>query len=384
VASKPTIFLTAAEASGDEHASHLVRALRERLGEARFVGAAGPKMQAAGCESIVDLTGQASMIAGPLLKLRYYRRMVRLLQRKIDEIRPDVVVPTDSPALNWHICAAARKCGVKVMYYVAPQVWAWAPWRVKKLARLTDAVACILPFEQDYLRARGVNATFVGHPLCDTLPDRPDPMPDLLGAWADGTWRVAMLPGSRSGEMARHAGMMVAVARRLRQRWPGATTVLCPPTEAAEAKLRSLVGEALDEEGIEVAVGRMREELARSHFALTVSGTATLEVAHFGVPMVVVYCVNRMMYKSLGRWLIRTPHFSLPNIVAGGPVVPELVPWFGNVDEVSRAVFENLDDLGELVETRKSLTNLVDSLYPPGGRSASANTAELVAGLIGR
>ncbi|MBN1553224.1 MAG: lipid-A-disaccharide synthase, partial [Phycisphaerae bacterium] len=141
--SRPVIFLSAAEASGDHHAANLIHALRKRFPDARFLGAAGPAMAAAGCESIIDLTAKASMVAGPLTNLRYYRRAVRLLQKAIREARPDILVPVDSPALNWHLAKAAKAVGVPVMYYVAPQVWAWARWRIKKVRRLTDHVACL-------------------------------------------------------------------------------------------------------------------------------------------------------------------------------------------------------------------------------------------------
>jgi lipid-A-disaccharide synthase len=154
-------------------------------------------MAAQGCEVVADLTDSASMVGGPFLKLGYYHAMVRRLQKSIRAIRPDVHVPIDSPALNWHLAKAARQCGSKVVYYIAPQVWAWAPWRVKKLRRLADAVACILPFEQEYLRARDVNATFVGHPLYDDLPAGPTDQPDLLEAWSSGRWRFCPIRCTR-------------------------------------------------------------------------------------------------------------------------------------------------------------------------------------------
>lgn len=383
--SQATIFLSAAEASGDEHASHLIRALRERLGDTvRFVGAAGPKMQAAGCESLADLTAQATMLAGPLLKLRYYHRMVRTLQRHIRQIRPDLVIPVDSPALNWHMCKAARQAGSKVMYYIAPQVWAWAPWRVKKLARLTDAVACLLPFEQEYLRRRGVSATFVGHPLLDSLPPRPQPPSDIIGAYGDGSWRVALLLGSRQGEIARHAPAMLQVAADIRSRYDKATCVFCPGTEKAAAQLSAVLGDRLNQPGLEVVVGQTRQQLAQAHFALAVSGTVTLDVSHFGLPMLVFYRVSRCAYNALGRWIIRTPHFSLPNIVAGREIVPEIVPWYGNVGQISHAVLSALDDLGTLVETRSDLIAMMDSLRPPHGQTASQNAADIAAALIGQ
>jgi len=155
----PTIFLTAGEASGDAHAANLIIALSERLPSARFVGVGGPRMAAAGCELLEDIVASASMFLDNLVKVFYYRRVIHRLADAMAKRRAAVLVPTDSPGLNWHMAAAARRLGVPVMYYIAPQVWAWAPWRVKKLRRLTDHVACILPFEPDYFHQRGVEAT---------------------------------------------------------------------------------------------------------------------------------------------------------------------------------------------------------------------------------
>ena len=227
-----TIFLSAAEDSGDEHASNLIRALLQRCPDARLVGVGGEKMAAAGCELEADLTKRASMTSGPLLELGYWIRTVRRLRRTICRLRPDLHIPVDSPALNWHLAAAAKGSGAKVFYYIAPQVWAWAPWRAKKLARLTDHVGCILPFEQPYLRHRRVHATYVGHPLLDTLPDRPDPVVDIAEAWAHGSWRVALLAGSRPHEIRSHAPTFLAAADEIARRWPGARCTFATRTES--------------------------------------------------------------------------------------------------------------------------------------------------------
>jgi lipid-A-disaccharide synthase len=373
----PTIFLSAAEASGDEHAARLIDALRRRLPDARFVGVAGDRMAAAGCEVIADLTRKASMLAGPILRLGYYVRMVRRIQQTIRTMRPDVLVPVDSPALNWHLAASARQVGTPVVYYIAPQVWAWAPWRVRKLARLTDAVACILPFEQRYLRDRGVNATYVGHPLLDTLPPRPAVLPDLAEAWYEGTWRVAMLPGSRPGEISGHTPALLEIADLIRRRSPKATCVFSAYSEnCAEA-----VAKLCEDPEVEITVGKTREVLASSHFAVAVSGTVTLEAAYFGVPMVIFYrtgLVVRTLRRLLGKRAVPTPYFALVNILAGRRIVPEFMPWRGNVGPVKEMVQEVLDDLGYLFEARRNLLEVTESLRVPPPQTASGNAADLI------
>ena len=376
-ADRPSIFLSAAEASGDEHAAHLIRAIRRRLPGARFAGVAGEAMAEAGCEVVADLTAKASMLAGPLMDLPYYIRQVRKIQQTIRRMRPDVLVPVDSPALNWHLAAAAQSVGVPVTYYIAPQVWAWAPWRVKKLARLTDRVACILPFEQEYLRRRGVAATYVGHPLFDTLPPRPAEPPDIVDAWWTGQWRVAMLPGSRSGEIRGHTPALLETARAIRSRWPAARCTFTARTKENASAMRRIC----EPREIDVAVGRTREVLEGSHFAIAASGTVTLEVAHFGVPMVIFYRAAlplRMLYTTAAWWLLRTENFSLVNILAGRRVVPELMPLRGSSRTLAAAAMEFMADPGALIETRRRLIELVDPLRVEPPNSAADNAAELV------
>ena len=374
--SSPTILITAAEASGDAHAAGLIAALRRHLPDARFVGIGGPAMAAAGCELLAEPVARAAMTTGVLRHLRYFHGIVRRMRRAIKDLRPDVHVPVDSPALNWHLAKAARKCGTPVIYYIAPQVWAWAPWRVAKMRRLTDAVACILPFEEKYLRERGVNAHFVGHPLFDHLS--PADPPDLAEAAESGQWRIALLPGSRPGEIARHAKALAAVMDRLARRWPGAQFSFTAIDESSAGLIRQCA--ARDDLPIEVGV--TEEVLARSHFAIAASGTVTLEVAHFGAPMVIFYRVAKWPYRLLGRWLIRTPYLSLVNILAGRELVPELMPWYGDAGALADAAEGMLADAPALKRIREELLELVRPLRAAGA-SAADNAAELVIKTMG-
>ena len=376
-----TIFISAAEASGDEHAARLMRALRRRLGEVHFVGVAGQNMAAEGCEVLADLTVRASMLGGPLLRIGYYIRTIRRIQRQMAEIRPDVHIPVDSPAMNWHLAGMARKIGIPVVYYIAPQVWAWAPWRAKKLARLTDHVACILPFEQRYLRDRGVNATFVGHPLFESLPPRPDPMPDLAEAWHEGNWQVAILPGSRLGEIRNNVKAMLAVTRAVRRRWPSAKCVFAARTNNDAMAIRK-ASRGFFGPHVEIAVNQTAEVLAKSHFALAKSGTNTLQAAWFGVPMVTFYRANRLGYRFMKSWMIQTPHFTLVNLLAGRRVVPEITPWNGNARKLVEMTMDTMGDLGFLFEARRDLLKLTDDLRSGAGATASENTADLVARVL--
>lgn len=380
---RPTIFLSAAEASGDHHAANLLVALKRRFPDARYIGAAGPEMIAAGCESILDLTHKASMIAGPLANLRYYHKCVKTLQRAIRALRPDVHVPVDSPALNWHLAKTAKSINVPVMYYVAPQVWAWARWRIKKVRRLTEHVACILPFEEAYFRERGVAATYVGHPLFDSLPPQrtASECPDLLDAWQTGKWRVALLPGSRPGEIQGHAAALANLADAILQRFPEAQCTFTAVNENAAELIRRYVGR----DDLDIAVAKTQEVLAEAHFAAAASGTVTLEVAHFGVPMVILHRVRppeRVLFTLIGKWLIHTKHFSLVNILAGRKIVPELMPWYGNEKQLLDSVLLCMNDIGWLTKTREKLLDLTRPLPAANGRTASENTAEIVERMV--
>jgi len=453
--SKPTIFLSAAEASGDRHGAALVRALRRRLPEARILGTAGPLMAAAGCEVVADLTAHASMVGGPFLKLGYWFRTVKRLQAAVRDVRPDVLVPIDSPALNWHLCKAARSVGSAVLYYIAPQVWAWAPWRIKKVRRLTDAVACILPFEENYFRQRGVNARFVGHPLFDRDTDAPSrgadvpPMqrdagvppacpadvpsaaadvegglssfneqgngthnagetpapregasatPDLLEAWGEGTWRIAVVPGSRRGEVAGHIAPLLTVIRSMSKRWPKAQFILAAHNDDIATIVRNACRTAnveIDDVDtnaratIRLAVAQTPRVLATSHFGLIKSGTVTLEAAAVGLPMVIFYKtgpIPALLHRTIGqwRWAMPTPFLSLVNILAGRELVTELMPWRGNPAHLDAAVTDALADLGHLHELRDDLLTLTAPLHPHDNQNAADRTADMVVEMLTR
>jgi len=340
-------------------------------------------MAAEGCEVLADFSARASMLGGPLLRLGYYVRAIRRLQRQIGRIRPDVHVPVDSPAMNWHLAAAARKAGSTVVYYIAPQVWAWAPWRVKKLARLTDRVACILPFEQRYFRDRGVNATYVGHPLFDSLRARPDPLPDLTEAWAEGTWRVVVLAGSRPAEIRGNIKALLVTAKAIRRRWPAARCTFAARTNEDALAIRKASRGRLGPH-VEIVVDRTPEVLSQAHFALAKSGTNTLQAAHYGVPMVTFYRGLRWAYHSVGRWVLKSPHLSLVNILAGRRIVPELMPWSGSARELTQLVMDTMGDLGFLFEARRDLLAVADALRAAPAGSASDNAAELIADMLHR
>ncbi len=381
---QPVIFLSAAEASGDRLAAGLIRQVKDLIPGARFTGAAGPEMKGEDCESIIDLTETATMLGGVFGKIFYYRRVIRKLRSAIRDIRPDVVVPVDSPALNWHIAAEATSLGIPVVHYVAPQVWAWAAWRIRKLRRLTDHVACLLPFEERYFRERGVPATFVGHPLSDRVRNSftENRFPALDEAWIDGSWHIALLPGSRAGEIAAIAPALSKVADALTAGRPGTRCVFAAADDISAERITGATGR----DDLQIAVGEVETVLARSHFAVVASGTASLQVASHGVPMIVVYNIplwQKVAWHTVVKRLVRTRYLSLVNILAGRGVVPELMPYFSSPRQIVALAERLLNDYGWLYATRKKLIDLASSLRSPGG-TAAENTAHIIVDRIGR
>ena len=367
---QPTVFLSAAEDSSDMHAANLIAALAERRPEVRFFGVGGPRMVEAGCELLADITAHASMFLDNLTKVPYYHSIIRRMGAEMSRRRAAVLVPTDSPGLNWHMAAAARRIGVPVMYYIAPQVWAWAPWRVKKVRRLTDHVACILPFEEEYFRSRGIRTTYVGHPMFDHLPARPAARASPPG---DGAWRILLLPGSRVKEIHRHGAAMVRTAELVGRRYPKADFTFSVVNERSARLLVKWAGSSLP-----IVIGQTHRLLAESHVALATSGTVTLESAYFGVPMVTFYRIRRLSNAVLSWWLMNTRFYSLVNILAGRELVPELIPWFGRPELLADAMIAQLDDPDGLIATSRALIKLTEPLKAPLGKSASAAAADLV------
>ncbi len=292
------------------YAAWLVEALRERLPEAECFGCAGEQLRAAGCEALlraesIAVVGLAEVAAEIPRVWRQYRRLVT----EAMERRPELAVLVDAPDFNLRLARHFRRQGVPVLYLVAPQAWAWRPWRVRQLRRVVDRLLCIFPFEEEWFRERGVNAEYIGHPLTGRVRpqftreeffsrQRLDPRRPLL----------ALLPGSRRREAALNLPVMVEAAARCH-----AQSIIAAPQ-----------GLHLPEASIPVVRGATYDALAHADVALVASGTATIETALLGTPMVVVYRVTEPSW-WLGRLLVRTPFYSMVNLVAGRRVVPELI-----------------------------------------------------------
>jgi len=362
-------MLSAGEASGDLHGSTLCRALMDLHPGVLLFGMGGRRMAAAGMEVIADPTGEAvvgtSEALGRIPEL--YRAYRGLVTRLRDE-RPRALVVIDFPEFNLRLARQARRAGVPVLYFIPPQLWAWRRGRIRQMARRVSRVLAVLPFERELYERAGVPVEFVGHPLLDVLPLdlARDEARRRLGLDPSEAV-VGLLPGSRRQEVTRLLPPMLAAARRLTSARAAGRFVLglAPTVDRAAVEQLLRQAEAADAPRVEVLEGRTYEVMAGADVVLIASGTATLEAALLGVPMVVCYGVSRIT-EALVRLLVRVPWCSLPNIVAGRPIVPEILQDEVTGQRLASEVLRLLDDPVAATAQRTAFKDLRARLGEPG------------------
>ena len=375
-----TIGLVAGESSGDNLGAALIAALRERAPGARFVGVAGPRMQAAGCERIADSEELAVM--GLFEVLHHLPRLLSLrgrVRRAMLELKPDVFIGIDAPEFNLGLAPALHAAGLRTVQYVSPQVWAWRRARASRMAHVLDLVLCLLPFERAVYDEAGLAAIFVGHPLADQLPLVPDRAAAraALGLPPDARI-VAILPGSRVGEVSRLAADFAGAAAWLAARRPGLVFVAA----LAGGRTRSLFEAALARHapGIDVRIveGRAQVALTASDAVLVASGTATLETLLCKRPMVVAYRLGGLTAFLLRRMgLLKAPFFAQPNLLAGRAVVPELAQAEVSPERLGRELERWLDEPEAVAE----LQTLFTAIHRQLQRGASGQAADAILAL---
>ncbi len=335
VVKRRALLFTAFEPSGDDHASAVIAEIKRRDPEQPIFAWGGSKMQRAGAE-IIERTGDEAVMGVPgFAKIvehwRINRRIDAFLTENAKSDTPIVAhVPVDSPAANTPICKIAKRHSLKVVHLVAPQIWAWGRWRIRTLRRVTDQVLCVLAFEEEFFRKRGVPAKFIGHFLFDE-PLNTQELDARAHGFGEGHPRIAMMPGSRPNELDRHLPVLLDAFRQLKASFGDAAGVVAATTPAVAERLRTTGSDSAGgwPEGLSIVVGETDAVVRWCDIALVKSGTVTLQVARQGKPMVVFYKKNGPLMFVLLRGIVSTKYFSLPNVMAHKRVVPELIPHWG-------------------------------------------------------
>lgn len=376
---RPRIFISAAEPSADAHGAALIRATREVCPNVRFVGVAGPRMLAVGCEPIFDMTRHAAMLLGAVRAFGQGIAMLRTCDEHLRRYPFDAAVVIDSPVLHLPLAARAHAVGVPVFYYIAPQMWAWGAYRIYKLRHNVTRVAVILPFEEEFFRNQGVDATFVGHPIADQQAAATIDRGIVSAIRSRGNPVIALLPGSRRHVVETMLPGQLAVAERIAEQIPGAVFGV----SVANPQVASVVEElsAQCPAGAKPHPERHLELIQAADLVLVTSGTTTLEVAFHQRPMIVMYNTSRLFYNLVGRWLIKTPHLSLPNILARRRIVPEFMPYYKSIEPIAREAVRLLRSDAEREKMLQELSKIVEPLRPEG---ASRRTAALLLDMIER
>lgn len=373
-------MLVAGEASGDLHGATLARALRALAPDTRLYGMGGRAMAAAGVDLLVDATGEATVggteaVGGVPALYRAYRRLRATLA---GPGRPDAVVIIDFPEFNLRLARAARRAGVAVIYFIPPQVWAWRPWRLRLIRRVVSLVLAVFPFEPPLYRRAGVPVAFVGHPVVDALVEAPtrDDARKRLGFDGDAPV-IGLLPGSRRLEVERVMPVMRAAADRIRARYPQARFVVAQAPTVGRATLEaSAAGGAA---AIGIVPASTYAIMRAADLLLVTSGTATLEAALLGTPMVVCYRLSRLTALLFGP-LVRVPWISLANITLGRAVVPELYQRRLSAESLAREALALLESPAALAAQRAAFAELAGQLGEPGvGGRAARQVLELAA-----
>ncbi|HEY2786753.1 MAG TPA: lipid-A-disaccharide synthase [Fimbriiglobus sp.] len=317
------VFISAGEPSGDLHGANLARALLSRHPGIKLVGYGGEKMASAGVDIHYPLTKLAVMWFGKIAShlLTFYRLAARA-RNYFDVAKPDAVVLIDYPGFHWHLAKRARKAGIPVYYFVPPQLWAWAGWRVKKVKRNFTAVLTAMSFEEDWYHARGVRTQYIGHPYFDELATRSIDSAFLDAERSNPGPVVALLPGSRNQEISANGPIMIEAARRIRARRPDTRFLIAAFNDDQAAVVRNLAFMA----GIpvDIHVGRTPEIIDLATCCVAVSGSVGLELLDKAKPTVVVYKVTPTEM-WIGRQFRTCKYISLVNLLAGEELFPEFL-----------------------------------------------------------
>jgi lipid-A-disaccharide synthase len=378
------LMLVAGEASGDKHGAHLIEALRALQPQAEFelFGAGGDEMRAAGVETLVDAREVAIMgVLEVAAAIRKFLRAFRTLRDAARARKPDAVILIDWPEFNLRLARRLKRDGQRVIYYISPQVWAWRSYRVRQIRRDVEGLLVILPFEKDYYAGRGVQVEYVGHPLLDSVRVT-NTRAEFCEKHAFDSSKplVALLPGSRRKELAYILPPMIAAARQLHSARPDIQFVLplAPTIPRAEAERAIAAGGGAA--NVRVIENDTYNAVAAATLAVVASGTATLETAIIGTPLIVVYKASQLNWR-LFRPLINVPFVGMPNLIAGREIAPELLQAQLNAGNLAAQITSFLNDNERLAQARADLATVRARL---GEANASQRAAQAILDLLSK
>jgi len=364
------ILIVTGEASGDLHGAHLAQAIMALDPTAQLVGIGGPGMRAAGVNLVpgvpqLDVMGMIGLSAIPAVIQR-----IRAIRRVLKAEAWDLVVLIDNPGLNLHFARVAKAAGRRVLYYIAPQVWAWRPGRMKWIQRRVDHVVVILPFEAELYHRAGVRCTFVGHPLLDMVASHYDraKLRREFGLGESGRV-VGLLPGSRVSEVEMLLPVLLKAAAQLVLAEPGTQFILAQASSINDNLIQALLQDC--PVPVRVVHDKASEVMALSDVLFIASGTATLQAAVVGTPMVLLYRTSPLTYR-LARWLIRVKWIGLVNLVAGRSIVPELIQDEATGERLCQEVLRLLRDRSAYNDMKEGLRQVRQSLGESGATSRAA------------
>lgn len=318
-------MISAGEASGDMYAAGVVSHLKARYPAGTFYGCAGPRLQSAGVTPVIDsaslaVVGLAEVVSHLPRIYGEYRKLIRFAEQH----RPQAALLTDSPDFHLRVARHLKRMDVPVFYLVAPQVWAWRQGRVKTIAKLVDKLFCLFPFEESWFRERGVDATYIGHPLANTVRVQSS-REDFFARHAlpKDTRLLVLLPGSRSGEARRHLPILLQAVAELRRNFSLSVVLATPKGFYSRASLANF-REPMDALSIKVIENETWDAIGHADAALAASGTVTVEAAILGTPMVTFYKVTPLTWWA-GRRLVKVPYLSMVNLIADREIIPELI-----------------------------------------------------------
>ena len=386
------IMIVAGEASGDLHGANLMRAYRAKDVETVFSGIGGHAMREEGLRVAVEAeTLSVVGITEVIAKLPVIFRGMAAAKNIILEDKPDLLILIDFPDFNLRLAAFAKKHNVPVLYYISPQIWAWRQGRVKKMKRLVDHMAVILPFEAHFYETHGIPVTYVGHPLLDHVPAseneaaiaKGDEKPSYLPASTGNCHRIGFLPGSRDREVSTLLPVMLETSKLLAERLDISGFYISHARSVAKEKLENVISAHISEENIhkyDLVSGGIHRVLDKVDFVIAASGTVTLEAAMALKPMIIIYKVSPLSY-WLGRALIRVDHIGLVNLIAEERVVPELIQAEANPEAIAETVTDILKSPERVKTMHDGLLRVKNIL---GGPGASAKAADIAFAMLER